>query len=70
MILIFIGFQVLGPMHASRSLVVSPDGLFTSLEKALILNECVPEWDSKMHYSYTYFAAFQISGSTALHLTM
>jgi len=34
------------------------------LQRALILNECVPEWDSKMHYSYTYFAAFQISGSS------
>ncbi len=64
MILFLIGFQVLGPMHASKSLVVSPDGSFTSLQRALILNECVPEWDSKMHYSYTYFAAFQISGSS------
>jgi len=30
MILFLIGFQVLGPMHASRNLVVSPDGSFTS----------------------------------------
>jgi len=60
-------FQIFGPMHASRNLVVAPGGFpIPQIGRSLILSECVPEWNTKLHNYYdNLYAYFHLSASNS-----